>query len=519
MFANLLNLTISSWRLEIIKWLQWEDNLFNSMLLNMILTVFIGLLVSLPNTSYCEKFVKCDKNVLVESYCCKTNTIELEGFVYKKNRWESYTEFSNKFKSILFYISNLDYNSYNIHSIKELLHSDIQIDGSVSNNPNETNRSQYIISQSGYFKLNNNIYAYISKTNVQNDNEKTSIEEINKYKLKISSKTLGLKQIETFITKCEKVWDNEKITKKQYFLTIKSTLNKKLTWNKFLYNSNRTFENMYLGNKGYILDKINFFINNKQYYIDKGIPYTMGLLFYGKPGTGKTSFIKALTNKLKRHIVEIPFKKIQTCEQLYEAFYLESHDNLNLEFKNKIIVLEDIDAMSEIIKKRTIHTMKNPISNEEVDNEEPGEEVSKGEDYTHIINELICSMKTTKNIDSKLIQTKIKDISLSFILNLFEGLLEMDGRIIIMTTNHIDSIDPALIRPGRIDEKICFELLDSENINNMLKFYIPEWKPINLDKLVLSQAEIMNIIIMNEDNIRKIKSSLVKLSNKSSNIN
>jgi len=128
-------------------------------------------------------------------------------------------------------------------------------------------------------------------------------------------------------------------------------------------------------------------------------------------------------------------------------------------------------------------------------------------------------MKTTKNIDSKLIQTKIKDISLSFILNLFEGLLEMDGRIIIMTTNHIDSIDPALIRPGRIDEKICFELLDSENINNMLKFYIPEWKSINLDKLVLSQAEIMNIIIMNEDNIKKIKSSLVKLSNKSSNIN
>ena len=46
--------------------------------------------------SYCEKIVKCDKNVLVESYCCKTNTIELEGFVYKKNRWEMELGWKNK---------------------------------------------------------------------------------------------------------------------------------------------------------------------------------------------------------------------------------------------------------------------------------------------------------------------------------------------------------------------------------------------------------------------------------------
>ena len=93
-----------------------------------------------------------------------------------------------------------------------------------------------------------------------------------------------------------------------------------------------------------------------------------------------------------------------------------------------------------------------------------------------------------------------------------EGILEMDGRIIIMTTNHIDKIDPALIRPGRIDHKICFKKLVSNEINNMLRFYIPKW--INMTftkKFTLSHAELMNIIIKARDNIKEIKDILLKL--------
>jgi tRNA uridine 5-carbamoylmethylation protein Kti12 len=50
-----------------------------------------------------------------------------------------------------------------------------------------------------------------------------------------------------------------------------------------------------------------FFINNKAWYDEKGIPYTLGLLHSGNPGTGKTSTLKCLANETKRHIFNINF--------------------------------------------------------------------------------------------------------------------------------------------------------------------------------------------------------------------
>ena len=103
-------------------------------------------------------------------------------------------------------------------------------------------------------------------------------------------------------------------------------------------------------------------------------------------------------------------------------------------------------------------------------------------------------------------QKRVKDISLSFLLNLMEGILEMDGRILVMTTNHIDKIDPALIRPGRIDQKIKFSLLNGEHINDMLKFYVPKWENIKFgENFKISHAQLMNVIINSNDDIEKIK--------------
>ena len=86
----------------------------------------------------------------------------------------------------------------------------------------------------------------------------------------------------------------------------------------------QSFDNVFYPEKSDIVKRIDFFTNNKDWYKKRGIPYTMGFLFYGDPGCGKTSTIKAIANHTQRHIVSIPLNKIRTAKELLHGFYSSS---------------------------------------------------------------------------------------------------------------------------------------------------------------------------------------------------
>ena len=92
-------------------------------------------------------------------------------------------------------------------------------------------------------------------------------------------------------------------------------------WSETVFESTRTFDNLFFEKKIETLMKINFFLNNRKWYFDKGIPYSLGIGLHGPPGTGKTSFIKALSNMTDRHIVTISLKLIKTKKQLDSIFF------------------------------------------------------------------------------------------------------------------------------------------------------------------------------------------------------
>jgi chaperone BCS1 len=195
-------------------------------------------------------------------------------------------------------------------------------------------------------------------------------------------------------------------------------------------------------------------------YEKAGIPYKSVLLLHGDPGCGKSSLIKATIDYTGRHCILVSWSKIRTCND-FASLFRPLKINQKTYYSNELIlVFEDFDANNnDIIKKRKnmkIHDEKNENKRE---NEETDSEISTIEE----------SIKTKILNEFKLTPQKLEDeITLEFILNVLDGIIELYDIIVFFTTNDIDIIDPALKRTGRIDKIIKMEKANCKNICEML---------------------------------------------------
>jgi len=247
------------------------------------------------------------------------------------------------------------------------------------------------------------------------------------------------------------------------------------------------------------VSRVNFFLENESWYADRGVPYTLGFLLHGLPGSGKTSTIKALANQTQRHIVSVPLKNIKNIEDLYKVFYGPTINKKTIPVNKRIYVLEDIDAASlkETVKKREsegIISIAQSEKDQEVDSgrSSPSPSTKKQEKG-------ILLVKQSE-------ETEEKNLTLADLLEVFDGVMEMKGRIMVITTNHPEKLDPALIRPGRIDVNIQFGHCQPDDILDIFtNFYGADRIPTNFDKSSLvrdkwTAAEVMQIFLNNTDN-------------------
>lgn len=247
-----------------------------------------------------------------------------------------------------------------------------------------------------------------------------------------------------------------------------------LMFTKHRFQTSRTFENVFFDQKQAVQNHTEFFLNRRDWYEKKGIPYTLGFMFHGEPGCGKTSTIKAIANVGRRHIINLHLAEIKTKTQLQNLFFndeiqvLENGktERYNIPVSERMYVIEDIDAMGDIVLRRE---WKKPEKKE-----------IKFDAFGNIIEE----------------ETQI---DLSFLLNLLDGTLETSGRIIAISTNFPERIDRALIRPGRIDMIIHFKKCSVEILREMIESFYDTKIELSDDSLneKWSPAEVNQILFRN----------------------
>ena len=324
-----------------------------------------------------------------------------------------------------------------------------------------------------------------------------SLEQI---KFKLFCYDHEVQYLQSFIDKCNSDYERRMLNKLgtnlYFFDMMTDSKNKRsmqaplptthLIYTKHKFHTNRNFDNVFFEQRQKVKNHVNFFLTRKDWYDKKGIPYTLGFMFHGSPGTGKTSSIKAIANTAKRHVINVHLSEIKSKAQLRHLFFndeIHVHNGTNIErytipVSERLYVIEDIDAMGDSVLRRE---WKKP--------EAPKEEKKKATGDAWMEAKL-------QDEDEK------EPIDLSFLLNLLDGTLEASGRILCISSNFPERIDKALIRPGRIDMIIHFKKCSRKIIQEMVNsFYDKEFKDWTNDSLEYkwSPAEVNQILFRNFD--------------------
>lgn len=434
--------------------------------------------------------------------------------------------YTDKFKAVWGFILKHLSKNRTIYEIREVVNTyRLRID---DDDNQDRNDGMYIVSQRERFLLDADLEIYAT-TNEHTENSehkmltRTNMVEIVLFSYK--SDTNVLKQFVDNITReyLSELADSR--TNKRYMYSLaKSTQDSSQEvvsdWCESEFHSSKTFQNVFFDNKPRVLDQIDFFLKNREWYDTYGIPYTLGIGLYGPPGTGKTSFIKALMNHVKdRHLVNLSLSLIRTKTQLYEYYYESRYNENNtpnsIGFEKKMIVIEDIDCAGEIVMERHTEQREEPVdwscsfacssacsSTDEHPKTVDYSDITLNPRIQNLDDEIQKTVKEnimseTRKIVSKMNARSDDKITLDDILNLWDGIRETPGRILVITSNHYDKLDAAIRRPGRIDITLGLENASRETIAEMfLHFYK---KPIDTEILskiesrLYSPAEIVNI--------------------------
>ncbi|KAG8214091.1 hypothetical protein J3R82DRAFT_10849 [Butyriboletus roseoflavus] len=190
------------------------------------------------------------------------------------------------------------------------------------------------------------------------------------------------------------------------------------------------------GVKEMLLNDARDFLKSEKWYADRGIPFRRGYLLHGVPGSGKSSLIHAIAGELMLDIYTLSLSSSWISDSTLTTL-------MGRVPARCIVLLEDLDA-----------AFTRSVTRDKSSNGTPDSGNSNGEEATVPEQPSTSSGRHRRHKDHI---SDVNTLSLSGLLNALDGVAAAEGRILFATTNHLERLDPALSRPGRMDVWIEFK--------------------------------------------------------------
>lgn len=207
---------------------------------------------------------------------------------------------------------------------------------------------------------------------------------------------------------------------------------------------NRSFDNVFipLSQEQQIITGVKKFCDSEAWYRKHCIPYHYGIMLHGNPGTGKSSVVQAIINLIDCDVYYIPGDKLSEAVVNEEWLRFAPKDRM------RVVVIEDLDTCRFTLERST------------------------DKDENAFRNVQIATIGT--------------------FLNMIDGFGNNDKVIYIFTTNHLEKLDPAIIRPGRVDLCLEIDYINEETFKKFCQFhYQTEPEHINVrDKLTFAELQV-----------------------------
>lgn len=266
-------------------------------------------------------------------------------------------------------------------------------------------------------------------------------------------------------------------------------------------------------------------------YERMGVTYKCVLMLHGKPGTGKSGTIKGILNRTGRHGILVRWTKIKSCAEFISLFSNIVIKDLTYSLREVCFIFEDFDAnASQVLKTRKPEDDDAEFKKSAENLAELAECAGLGDyDLANDFDTIMSTVGEGNSATNALVKRYKKNLkkmssvvggmmgpsmsltspnddvlSLECILNTMDGVKELKDAMVIFTTNHLDDIDPAFMRPGRIDKIIQLTLATVDTIKQMIchRFEMEQGRLMELygeyfkdmKSEVLSPADVQSMI-------------------------